>query len=68
MKRKNPTNPNLGHPRIWLLGDAIHAMLPTRFVLEAPGKWLVVTDGFTGEWEATRRCLTAPICCLSCGV
>ena len=25
--------PELGHPRIWLMGDAIHAMLPTRYEL-----------------------------------
>ena len=23
---------NKGHPRVWLIGDAIHAMLPPRYV------------------------------------
>lgn len=32
LRKKNPEDPNLGHPRVWLLGDAIHAMQPTRFV------------------------------------
>ncbi|KAL2832208.1 hypothetical protein BJY01DRAFT_254027 [Aspergillus pseudoustus] len=26
----DPSKPELGHPRVWLIGDAIHAMLPSR--------------------------------------
>ncbi|KAI6773060.1 hypothetical protein HG530_004018 [Fusarium avenaceum] len=29
-KVQTATNPNLGHPRVWLMGDAMHAMLPNR--------------------------------------
>lgn len=29
-KVQNPKIPALGHPRVWLIGDAIHAMLPAR--------------------------------------
>lgn len=29
-KVRTATNPNLGHPRVWLMGDAMHVMLPNR--------------------------------------
>ncbi|OBS15261.1 hypothetical protein FPOA_13854 [Fusarium poae] len=29
-KVKTAANPKLGHPRVWLMGDAIHVMLPNR--------------------------------------
>lgn len=29
-KVKNSASSELGHPRVWILGDAIHAMLPNR--------------------------------------
>ncbi|KAK2025529.1 FAD/NAD(P)-binding domain-containing protein [Colletotrichum zoysiae] len=29
-KVQTATNPKLGHPRVWLMGDAIHVMLPNR--------------------------------------
>ncbi|RGP81375.1 hypothetical protein FLONG3_519 [Fusarium longipes] len=29
-KVQTATNPNLGHPRVWLMGDAMHVMLPNR--------------------------------------
>lgn len=37
-------------------------------IFKYPGKLLIATDGCAEEWEATRRCLTAPISCPSCGV
>ncbi len=32
-KHLKGTSPTLGHHRVWLMGDAIHAMLPARYVL-----------------------------------
>ncbi|KAF5633096.1 uncharacterized protein FTJAE_7274 [Fusarium tjaetaba] len=29
-KVRTAANPNLGHPRVWLMGDAMHVMLPNR--------------------------------------
>ncbi|KAL5592397.1 hypothetical protein FOBRF1_013423 [Fusarium oxysporum] len=29
-KIRTAANPNLGHPRVWLMGDAMHVMLPNR--------------------------------------
>ncbi|KAH7159502.1 hypothetical protein B0J13DRAFT_642857, partial [Dactylonectria estremocensis] len=29
-KVQNKDNPELGHPRVWVIGDAMHAMLPPR--------------------------------------
>jgi 2-polyprenyl-6-methoxyphenol hydroxylase-like FAD-dependent oxidoreductase len=29
-QKQDPSNPCLGHPRVWFLGDAIHPMLPAR--------------------------------------
>jgi 2-polyprenyl-6-methoxyphenol hydroxylase-like FAD-dependent oxidoreductase len=29
-KPENKGNPEIGHPRVWLIGDAIHPMLPSR--------------------------------------
>jgi hypothetical protein len=31
-KESNPEDPRIGHPRVWLMGDAVHAMQPHRYV------------------------------------
>jgi 2-polyprenyl-6-methoxyphenol hydroxylase-like FAD-dependent oxidoreductase len=30
VRNKTPESLDIGHPRVWLLGDAIHAILPSR--------------------------------------
>jgi hypothetical protein len=30
-KVQEPMKPELGHPRVWVIGDAMHAMLPPRY-------------------------------------
>jgi hypothetical protein len=32
IRRNKAANITEGHPRVWLIGDAIHAMQPNRFV------------------------------------
>lgn len=29
-KAQKPKNPSIAHPRVWLMGDAMHVMLPNR--------------------------------------
>lgn len=71
LRKQNPAHPNLGHPRVWLLGDAIHAMQPTRFVnffKSNSETFLLVAKQSTEGWEATRPSSTAPISFPSCEV
>ena len=52
-----------GHPRVWLIGDSMHAMQPNRCVNISTYPKLV-TNSFLEEWEVTRLCLIVQKYCL----
>jgi hypothetical protein len=37
-------SPALGHHRVWLMGDAIHAMLPARYVTLVENRMILHTN------------------------
>ncbi|KLO89400.1 Uncharacterized protein LW93_1459 [Fusarium fujikuroi] len=54
LQAQNGNNPEEGHPRVWLVGDAVHAMQPNRQV----GFTIYMqesTNKAQGEWAETKR-------------